>query len=711
VPAVRDRAWVRTPIDAFLLARLEANHLHPAPPADKRTLLRRVYLDLIGLPPTPDEQKAFLADSSPEAFAKVVDALLGRPEYGERWARHWLDVVRYAETNGYERDGAKPHAWRYRDYVIEAFNRDKPYSRFLTEQLAGDEMLGSNGETQIATTFLRLGTWDDEPAEPVVDRYDQLDDVLGVTATAFLGVTLRCARCHDHKFEPFSQADYYRMLAVFEPLKRPQRDRDDLDRLVGTEAELADYQQAIGRMEAEVVPVQRRLDELRAQIRHQILQTAAQAKNEAQPDRPRTALPREAVAAFLAEAAKRTSEQKTLVKKYTGQLEKEIHDLATEEESRERDRLEKLVTAIRAGRPPEPPRAYIWYEDSPKAPVTRVFRRGDPARPTAEVLPGLPGVLCRRQPPPPAPTAKSTGRRLWLAHWLTQPDNPLTARVLVNRVWQHHFGKGLVGTPNDFGVMGEPPSHPELLDWLAARFVADGWRLKPLHRLIVLSNAYQTSSAQEPGLPQADKLTALFGRWRQRRLEAEAVRDSVLAVSGRLNPEPVGPSIYPPLPRAVLEGQSRPGDGWGKSDERQAARRSIYIFSKRSLAVPELDLLDAPDTTSSCEQRPVSTTAPQALTLLNGAFMQEQARHFADRLQREAGADPESLIRRAFGLALCRPPRPEEVRLALAFLQRQQRQIEADARTTGQIATDAHRRALTAFCLVLLNTNEFVYPG
>jgi hypothetical protein len=281
----------------------------------------------------------------------------------------------------------------------------------------------------------------------------------------------------------------------------------------------------------------------------------------------------------------------------------------------------------------------------------------------------------------------------------------------VNRIWQHHFGKGLVGTPNDFGVMGEPPSHPELLDWLAARFIADGWRLKPLHRLIALSNAYQTSSSLEAGPGQSDKLLALFGRWRQRRLEAEAVRDSVLAVSGRLNAQPGGPSIYPPLPRAVLEGQSRSGDGWGKSDERQAARRSIYIFSKRSLAVPELDLLDAPDTTSSCEQRPVSTTAPQALTLLNGAFMQEQSRHFADRLQREAGADSQSLIRRAYELALCRSPRSEEARLATAFLERQQRQIEADAHATGQPAADARQRALAAFCLVLLNSNEFVYPG
>jgi hypothetical protein len=582
VPAVRDRSWVRTPIDAFVLARLEKAGLQPAPPADKRTLLRRAYLDLIGLPPTPEEQRAFLADDSPDAFAKVVDDLLARPQYGERWGRHWLDVARYAETNGYERDGPKPSAWRYRDYVIDSLNRDKPYDRFVTEQLAGDEIDGSDAEAQIATTFLRLGTWDDEPADPKVDRYDQLDDVLGTTATAFLGLTLRCARCHDHKFEPFTQVDYYRMLAVFETLKRPQDDRKDLDLPVGSVAELR---------------------------------------------------------------------------------------------------------AFRAN-PKEAPRAYIWKEEGPKAPVTHVLHRGDPKKPRQEVGPGLPAILVKREPEPPKPTATSTGRRLWLARWVASPDNPLTARVMVNRVWQGHFGRGLVPTANDFGTAGEPPTHPELLDWLAARFVADGWRLKPLHRMIVLSSAYQLSAAAPSEAVRADARNVLLGRWRLRRLEAEAVRDSMLAVSGRLNPQQRGPSMYPTLARAVLEGQSRPGEGWGRSDERQQARRSVYIYVKRVLAVPELELLDAPDTTSSCEARPVSTTAPQALTFLNGVFANEQARQLAARLRREAGSDPAAQVRRAFVLVLCRPPRDEELAACVAFLGRQR---------------------LEAFCLVMLNLNEFVY--
>jgi hypothetical protein len=683
LPAVRNHAWVRTPIDAFVLARLERQGIQPAPPADRRTLLRRVYFDLIGLPPTPAEQQAFLNDSSPDALARVVDDLLARPQYGERWARHWLDVVRYAESNGYERDGAKPSAWRYRDYVIDAFNHDKPYDRFLTEQLAGDEIDGSNPDTQIATTFLRLGTWDDEPADPKMDRYDQRDDVLGTTASAFLGLTLRCARCHNHKFEPLTQVDYYRMLAVFEPLKRPQKARNDLDREIGTAEEVAALR--------DQAAVRIQYAELTRTIRDRLL---AQKK---------TALPAEAVTAFQTDGSLRTDAQHQLVKQFTPQIEKEIRAAATPEESAQLQRLERYLALIEASQAGKLPRAYIWYEDGPKAPVTHVFQRGNPAKPKKEVKPGVPAVLAVRELEPPRPLARSTGRRLWLAQWLTRPEHPLTARVLVNRMWQGHFGKGIVATANDFGTAGEPPTHPELLDWLASELVAGGWRIKPLHRMIVLSNTYQMASTSQP----AGKAGPL-ARWPQRRLEAEAVRDAILAVSGRLNPRMAGPSIYPPIPRAVLEGQSRPGEGWGKSDEREAARRSVYIFVKRTLGVPELELLDTPDTSSSCEQRPVSTTGPQALTFLNGDFIHEQAQAFAARLLRETGTDGPALVERAFTLALCRPPRPAELQAAVNFLARQRQQIESDARKTKQ-EVDTLKEALEAFCLVLLNTNEFVY--
>ncbi len=604
VPSVRDRSWVRTPIDSFLLTRLEASGLKPAAPAQRHTLLRRVTLDLTGLPPTPDERQAFLDDPSPLAYARLVDRLLASPAYGERWGRHWLDVARYADTNGYERDGDKPSAWRYRDYVIDAANRDLPFDRFVMEQIAGDELPGSDARTRIATTFLRLGTWDDEPADARTDRYDQLDDVLGTTATAFLAQTIRCARCHDHKFEPFSQREYYRLLAVFEPLRRPQKGRADLDRVVGGETEPLVFFKTI---------------------------------------------------AFT---------------------------------------------------PKPPTRAYIWFEDGPKAPVTHIFRRGNPEFVGKAVEPGVPAVIAPVSPSPPNPLERSTGRRLWLARWLASAENPLTARVIVNRVWQWHFGRGIVGTAGDFGLMGEPPTHPELLDWLASEFMRGGWSLKQLHRLIVLSSAYQTSSTDADG--NASRKVDLFGRWRQRRLEAEAVRDGMLAVSGKLHRQAGGPGVYPVLPPEVLASQSRPGLGWGKSDERQSSRRSVYVFAKRSLALPELELLDSPDTTASCEQRNQSTTAPQALTLLNGSFMREQANHFADRLLREAGLDDRKQIERAFVLALARPPSTEEREKVLAFLHRQARQIVDENPTHRAVAK---RLALASFCLVLFNTNEFIYPS
>jgi len=714
IPAVSDPAWSRNPVDRFVLAKMEVEGVKPVEAADRRTLIRRLYLDLIGLPPTSDEVQAFLDDKSPDAVAKVVDDLLARPQYGERWARHWLDVVRYAETNGYERDGDKPHAWRYRDYVIGALNQDKPYNRFLVEQLAGDEVEGSEASAKIASTFLRLGTWDDEPAEPMVDRYDQLDDVLGTAATAFLGITLRCARCHDHKYEPFSQVDYYRMLAVFEPLKRPRIERLEVDRPVGTEAELAAYHAGIAESSAEFARAWERIEAL---IRPEIdrLFAPSEKPKDGKPARKRTSLPPEAVKVFRVNPGKRSPEQWELVRLFAGQLEAEARATATAEKLAALKPLDERIVAIKARGPKELPRAYIWEEDVSKAPATHVFKRGDPTRPSVAVEPGVPAVLAARQPDPPRPTVGSSGRRLWLARWMTSPENPLVSRVIVNRIWQFHFGEGLVASSNDFGVMGEAPSHPELLDWLASELMSSGWRLKPLHRMIVLSQAYQRSSAFDPEAARVDPKGTLLWRWRQRRLEAEVVRDSILAVSGQLNPRMGGPGFYPTLPRAVLEGQSKPGDGWGQSDGREQSRRSIYIFAKRCLAVPELDLLDTPDTTSSCERRMVSTTGPQALTFLNGAFIQEQARHFAARLVAETGQAARDQVERAFVLTSGRPPRPEESRAAVDFLKRQEQQILADAvdgdTKAGLEPGDARQKALEAFCLVILNMNEFVYTN
>lgn len=728
IPHVSDPTWPQNPIDSFVLSRLEKVGLKPAPPADRSTLLRRIYLDLIGLPPAPEEQERFLRDPSPLAFERVVDDLLARPQLGERWARHWLDTVRYAESNGYERDGAKPSAWRYRDYVIDSFNCDKPYDRFLMEQLAGDELPDSNAEMQIATTFMRLGTWDDEPADPMVDRYDQLDDVLGTAATAFLGVTLRCARCHDHKFEPFTQEDYYRLLAVFEPLKRPRDSRDEHDRFVGTRAELASYETAVAKPKGEIAALEKKIENQRKGIRDRILASDSTLKPASSAGKP-SGIPDNALAAFRAEPAKRTEEQKKLVKEFSAPLEQLIDQSPNSEEKAQRQQWESQITKIKKTMPKEPTRAYVWYEKGPQPPVTKIFRRGDPTRPKGEVGPGLPTVLVSHQPPAPQPLEKSTGRRLWLARWLTRADNPLVARVIVNRIWQHHFGEGIVASANDFGVMGQKPVDQELLDWLASDFVAHGWKMKRLHRMIVLSSTYQTASSglrnAEWGVRNKERMTSdssssiphsalhipefPFRQWRQRRLEAEAVRDSILAVSGRVNSQMSGPSVFPPIPRAVLEGQSRPGEGWGKSTENEASRRSVYVFVKRVLAVPELELLDTPDTTFSCEQRPVSTTGPQALTFLNGEFIQQQARYFAERLVCEAGNDPVAQIKRAFELAFCRPPRPDEIKTSLDFLTKQKRQIESDSSASKKDSDQVRRSALAALCLVILNTNEFAF--
>ena len=715
LPNPADPSWDRNPIDRFVSAKMEAEGVKPVAEADRRSLIRRISLDLIGLPPTPAEVDAFLADKSPGAVAKVVDDLMARPQYGERWARHWLDVARYSESNGYERDGAKPYAWRYRDYVIDAFNQDKPYDRFLTEQLAGDEIEGSDANSQIATTFLRLGTWDDEPADRLVDRYDQLDDVLGTTASAFLGVTLRCARCHDHKFEPFSQADYYRMLSVFEPLKRPQNDRYDLDHEVGSEPALAAYREGKARVDADFARVWARVEALAKPEIEQLLAPGEKPKD-GKPRPKRVAMPKEAFAAFRTEGSKRSQLQRDLVRKFAEKLEEEVRKIAPDEVKAALKPLDERLKAVAAAMPPELPRAYVWYEEKgAKVPETHLLKRGDPTRPAELLGPGIPAVMATGQPNPPKATLHSTGRRLWLARWLTAPENPLAARVIVNRIWQFHFGEGLVSTSNDFGVMGEAPSHPELLDWLAAEFVSSGWRFKPLHRMIILSQTYQRSSSTRSDSAEVDPRGAFLWRWRQHRLEAEAVRDSILAVSGQLNPRMGGPSVYPTLPEAVLAGQSRPGDGWGKSEGREQARRSIYIFAKRSLGVPELELLDSPDSSGSCEHRIVSTTGPQALTFLNGAFVHEQAGHFADRLIAEVGKTPADHVSRAFALALGRPPRPEESRAALEFLDKQAKQIDADTTAekagAGTPGLDPRRKALEAFCLAIFNMNEFVYSN
>ncbi len=695
-PPKVDDPWIRNPIDAFVLKKLRDEGLAPSPPADDRTWIRRVYFDLIGLPPAPQEVAAFLADSAADKREKLVDRLLADPGYGIRWGRRWLDVVRYAETNGYERDGDKPNAWRYRDYVIDSLNADKPFDRFLTEQLAGDELPQSDAEAQIATTFLRLGTWDDEPADPKVDRYDQLDDIVGTVSVTFLGMTLQCARCHNHKYEPISQLDYARMVAIFEPLKRPQDKRADLDVQVGTREELTAYEAAQARHTTAVNTLKDQIAALDDHVRQRFL---AAGKSE---------LSAEALAAHQIPADKRTTEQKKLADRTERKLDAEIRDSRTPDEQQQREAFNAALESVEAALPTSPPRAYIWREPVDAVPVTHIFRRGDPTTPAGEVGPGFPAVLRDVDIDMLQPDeGQTTLRRLSLAKWMTAPQNPLVARVAVNRIWQGHFGEGLVTSENDFGVMGMPPSHPELLDWLAHTVRDNNWSQKALHRMIVLSNTYAQASAVREDAAAVDPDNEWLWRYPLRRLEAEPLRDAVLAVSGKLNHKMGGPSVYPRIADEVLAGQSRPGLGWGKSDETEASRRAVYIFVKRAMLVPLMDLFDLADTTSSCEQRSRSTIPTQALTLLNSEFLNRQAGYFAQRLLADAGEDRSARVRRAFQLALSRDPDETELSAALAFLDRQEELIATESPDTEP--TDAEQQAWQAFCLAIYNLNEFVY--
>lgn len=694
IPSVKRRDWVRTPIDAFVLAKLEEVGWQPNTRAEQRDLLRRAFLDLVGLPPTIDEQETFSADESPQAFERLIDDLLSRPSYGERWGRHWLDLVRYAETNGYERDGAKPSVWRYRDYVINAFNSDKPYDRFVVEQFAGDELPDASTETVIATGFHRLGPFDDEPADFEQDRWDQIDDIIRTTSQAFLGVTVGCARCHNHKFDPFTAHDYYRMAAVINPLKRPLNGRMELDLPAGTMAQRA----ALSERDRQTDELRKQIAEIRGAIRAQFLASG------------KSALPTDVIAALVVDEDKRTPVQKELIAKHVPQLVAELQAALPDDRKQRVRELEQQIAALH-DKIPDLPRGYFLTEANDPLPKTFLLMRGQAAARGAEVLPAVPTVLTKRAPAiVDSRTPHGTsGRRLAFARWIANSENPLTARVLVNRVWQYHFGEGLVRTPSDFGRIGEEPTHSELLDWLADWFVHDAnWSIKKLHRLILSSSVYQMSKADHPVYGADDPHNTKLWRFPYRRVEVEVIRDSILAASGQLRRTMGGPGMYLEIPPEVLAGNSDPNVVWPKFDEVASSRRTVYAFVKRALVVPFLDVLDVCDTTRSTELRNRTTIAPQALTLFNGDFVTRQARHLADRLTHEAGEDPNRQVTLAFRLTLGRTPTEHELTAANQFLKTESETIPLHAAVSS---TDARRQALEQVCRVILNLNEFVYPN
>lgn len=957
VPQVTAASRVGNPIDAFLLAKLEAEGLSRAPPADPVALIRRAYFDLIGLPPTPEEVDAFLADKSDGAYERLIDKLLARPQYGEKWGRHWLDLVRFAETHGYERDSVKPFAWRYRDYVIDSFNRDKPYDQFLREQLAGDELDVVTPETLIATGYYRLGIWDDEPADRPLAKYDVLDGVVSTTGQVILGMTVGCARCHDHKKDPIPQRDYYRMLAFFRDVTdmnakntrifSTSDDRREHDRLAGEklkrEGEL--YQQLFAieqrlaraldikegtrisrRPASDIVDLKfrfyrdtwQRLPDFEAlkfeaagELPRNFMTLSAASRQEAiglvfegnlkvpqagefvfsceategvrltvgghvvfdKPERGmhkgtgRVELPAGLVPVRLeffntnqkpelkiawegpgvarrwltdeavsADGTPLVSDSRTNPQEWAYTVASPTKEWATVGftdtdwrrgaagfgtagtpgavvrtvwntndiwlrktfrltevpervaielhhdddvevflngrsvfESRgylvaykrvvlpveasqglvagdnvlavhchqggggqyidmglitagERDVLEALVLKqadelLGRGTIAKYLALKSQLEASRKEPLpetgteimcvaeqgrekTHVLIRGNPGAPGDLIECGFPEVLTNAAPAVrdrPSPDGTS-GKRRALAEWLTASDNPVTPRVMVNRIWQFHFGRGIVPTPNDFGKLGESPTHPELLDWLAGEFVRQGWQIKAMHKLIMLSNAYRMSSAATPAGLEKDPGNRLYWRFNMRRLAAEEVRDSVLAVSGKLNLKAGGPGVFPPISRAVLAGQSVPGSGWGNSPPAEAARRSVYVHVKRSLLVPILSQHDMADTDSSCAVRFTTTVPTQALGMINGEFTNEQAMHLAERLEREAPDDLARQIARGIRLTTSRTPVKEEVDRDAAFVHKLQTE-------TGM----SPHKVLTQYCLLLLNANEFVY--
>lgn len=559
-----------SPIDAFVLAKLDALGMSPAPQADPATRLRRLHIDLVGLPPTQDEIEAFVADPSPESWERVIDQLLQSPQYGVRWARYWLDVARYADTSGYERDQEKPFAWKYRDWVVDAFNDDMPYDEFVVHQLAGDEIKASNEGSVIATGFLRLGTWNDEPNDPADYQYDRLEDLVHTTSSAFLGMTVKCARCHSHKFDAITQDDYYRMASAFwaGPIDRGGKT------LGGVTAKELGYDQVLGWTDTGLAP------------------------------RP-----------------------------------------------------------------------------------LFVLKNGERKQPLHKVVPATLSMLPDLEKPyaPPPSESRTTTRRLQLANWIVDPKNPLSPRVLVNRIWQHHFGQAIVRTPNNFGFLSDPPTHPELLDWLAAEFVKGDWRIKRIHKLILMSETWQQSSVhpRHTDYQTIDAGNRLWWRANRRRLDAEALRDGMLLSSGELDTRIGGAGFRQTISKEALEGLSRKETAWNPSPDDQQRRRSLYLYAKRGLMPPMMTTFDMCDSNQSCGQRDATTVPTQALAMLNNPFVHDRSRHLAAAVAEHHELTTDRIVA-IWSRVLRRSPSAEEIELATEHLADQKTQIE----TERTISTD-----------------------
>ncbi|MEO2049646.1 MAG: PSD1 and planctomycete cytochrome C domain-containing protein [Pirellulales bacterium] len=759
VPSVTPGDRSRSPIDAFLLAHMEPAGLSFAPDADKTTLLRRACFDLVGLPPTPEQVSTFCADTSEGAYSRLLDRLLASPHYGERWGRHWLDTAGYAESEGYSpADPPRPHAYKYRDYVIRSLNDDKPMDQFIQEQLAGDEMLAPHDTAQntplgkelspqqierlTATGFLRMAA--DGTATGGVDqglaRNQVMADTLQIVTSTLLGITVGCAQCHDHRYDPIPQVDYYRLRAIFEPAYDWKKWRTPKQRLISLSTD-ADRSES-ARIEKEAVALEKK-----RKAKQQIYITQTLEKELAKID---SQVGKEARIALDTPAAKRTKEQLELLRKYPA-LNVTAGSLYLYDR-KAADELKKMVDEIKQIRDTKPIEEFIrcLAEVPGSVPKTHLFARGDHEQPDEVVEPAALTILANGNAPTIVdnnPKLATTGRRLSYARYLTNGRHPLTARVMVNRIWMHHFGRGLVATPGDFGTLGARPTHPKLLDWLANHLVEGGWRLKRLHKLIMMSTAYRQSSAQNPEVDPVIE-ESYYARWKVRRLEAEVIRDAIIRLSGKLNLQMFGPAV--PI-REDEVGQIVVGIDTTDSADRptgkvipmhgQEYRRSVYITVKRSQPLAVLDTFDAPIMEPNCKRRSVSTVTPQALLLLNSPLVHSLADLFAYRVVQETDsraspdqANPDqfsapqannsqannsrAMVRAQFAwqLAYSRLPTENQLQEAVTFLDQLTLYYqEAEAQGTKNVQDkdsnqfDPARRALTSFCQALLSSNRFLY--
>jgi hypothetical protein len=711
--AVKESSWVKNPIDRFILGELEELGLYHSPPASRVALIRRVTFDLAGRPPSTDEVAAFLADQRPDAYERLADRLLASPEYGVRWGQHWLDLAHYADTNGFELDAERPDAWRYRDWIVRSLNGDLPYDRFLVLQLAGDDLTPGDHDALVATGLCRCG-----PREvvggnviPAVKRQNELSEITATVGSVFLGLTIGCARCHDHKFDAIPTTDYYRLQAFF------------------ATSELSDVSIADKTEKDRFEAIRKRLDEKAAPLKNQLAALEAPYRDTLKKSKMTMLSAEERVVASTP-PDKRTPPQKKLAKGLETSLRITWEEVAAavsanRGDMERRERLKREIYEIERALPRPPAHAMALVERKTTGVESFVLRRGDTKSRGPKVAPRPPGVILASQPAgaftaiPEKPKEAKAGRRAALAAWLTGGSNPLTARVIMNRLWQHHFGRGIVATPSDFGVRGEPPSHPELLDWLASELIREGWRFKPLHRLMVTSAAYRQASKAAAKLAADDPDNTLFGRMNRRRLDAEGVRDAMLAVSGELNPKMNGPGVLAPIEKEIEDlifTEAEAVDLWPEDrNPAEHLRRSLYLFRKRNVRYPLFDAFDAPDTQSACPRRATSTHALQALALLNSEFAAGRARALAGRVVREASARGDERIKRAYLLVLAREPSRDEVSRARSFLKAQSDLLRSEQRPVLAATSDCSgiepglAAAWVDFSLALLNCNEFLY--